>query len=355
MNALRILHLRWLPIGALSVAILLGIVGVGLALWGLPTPPAMTTEHAPRVSWKWVWKSAGQVRRIQASRRFAGWLPGQSAVLVHVGTPGAVHIVDHPGGAPTRLKGLPGRARYLVQSRFTERPYFVFSLDEGGSERYVHYRFDLERGTYQPLTTVPARSYVGGFDGDGRRVIYASTRRNQEDFDLYVVDVTNPASDTRVLEADGEFWSAALSADGRSALVARTMSHTSNLVYMLDLETRGMRPLFAEAGVAIGLWAAEWSRDGRSLYVATELDREFVGVHAVDPTSGDATLLTPELNWDVDGIELLPDDRTLALLVNEDARRSLYLLDTVSGQLTAASGPPAGQIAKKSLPIRGLR
>ena len=344
MSPLSILRGRWLRVGGLLVAGLGVLFLTGLAAWGLPAPPALTVEQGPRVSWKWVWQAMRFVNRIQASRRFAAWLPGESGLLVHVGTPGAVHVVERPGAAPARLAGLPDRASHVVQSRFAEHPHFVFSLDEGGSERYTHYRFDLERGTYEPLTDVPARSYVGAFDGEGRRVIYASTRRNGKDFDLYVVDVTNPASDTRVLEADGEYSPGALSPDGRSALVSRFMSHTSSRVYLLDLESRAMRPLFE--GAEVGLVDAKWSRDGQTLYLAADLDREFVGVHAVDPFGGDTTLLTGDLDWDIDGFEALADGRTLALLVNEDARGTLYLLDIAGGQLRKAGGPPPGQVER---------
>jgi dipeptidyl aminopeptidase/acylaminoacyl peptidase len=344
MSPLSILHRRWVRVGGLLVAGLGVVFLTGLAAWGLPAPPALTVEQGPRVSWKWVWQAMRFVNRIQASRRFAAWLPGESGLLVHVGTPGAVHVVERPGAAPARLAGLPDRASHVVQSRFAEHPHFVFSLDEGGSERYTHYRFDLERGTYEPLTDVPARSYVGAFDAEGRRVIYASTRRNGKDFDLYVVDVTNPASDTRVLEADGEYSPGALSPDGRLALVSRFMSHTSSRVYLLDLESRAMRPLFE--GAEVGFVDAKWSRNGQTLYLAADLDREFVGVHAVDPFSGDTTLLTGDLDWDVDGFETLADGRTLALLVNEDARGTLYLLDIAGGQLRKAGGPPPGQVER---------
>ena len=344
MSPWRVRGSRWLRIVALSIVALVTVAVVGLALWGLPAPPALTVEGAPRVSWKWVWQGMRFMNRIQASRRFAAWLPGDSGVLVHVGTPGAVHVVQRPGAKPVRIDGLPERASHLVQSRFTERPYVVFSLDEGGSERYRHYRFDLERGTYEALTTVAARSRVGGFDGEGRRVIYASNRRNQRDFDLYVVDVTNPASETRVLEAEGEYAPGALSPDGRSALVSRFMSHTANRVYLLDLDNGAMRPLLE--GAEVGLADAKWSRDGRTLYLATDLEREFAGVHALDPVSGEATLLTGDLDWDVDAIELLADGGTLALLVNEDARGTLYVLDIASRRLRRASGPPAGQVVR---------
>jgi dipeptidyl aminopeptidase/acylaminoacyl peptidase len=315
-----------------------------LAVWGMPAPPGIMTENAPRVSWKWAWKSVGLVKRMQGSRRFAAWLPHGRGILVHVGSLGVVHIVDHPGAEPRRLPGLPERARMLVQSRIADTPYFLFSLDQGGSELYTHYRFDLERGEYAPLTAAPARSYLG--DLSGRQIVYASTRRNREDFDLYVMDVMDPASDTRVFEADGEYWPAASSPDGKSVLVGRSMSHTSSRVYLFDLGTRRMRELFHEFGGVVGLWDAEWSRDGRTVYLATELDREFVGAHALDPTSGRIRALTADLNWDVDGLELMADERTLALLVNDDGRRSLHLLDIPSGRLQRVEGAPEGHITR---------
>ncbi len=346
MNPLRLFRRRWFRVSVVSLAALVGIAVVGLAAWGLPAPPAMRVEDGPRVSWKWVWRNIPVVRRIQAARRFAGWLPGQGGILVHVGTPGAVHVAQAPGAELRRLEGLPERARYLVQSPIAERPYFVFSLDEGGSERYVQYRFDLESGTYQALTPIAARSYVGGFDGGGRRVLYASARRNRKDLDLYVVDVLDPTSDALVFQADGQFSAEAFSPDGRTALVARITSAVSSRPYLLDLETRRLRPLFSEVDPAPGLVDAGWSRDGRTLYLGADLDRDFIGVHAIDLESGRATVLTPDLRWDVDAIELLPDDRTLAVLVNEDARAVLYLLDTTTGRLTRANGPQAGSIVR---------
>jgi dipeptidyl aminopeptidase/acylaminoacyl peptidase len=340
----RVFSWRSLRIVALSVVALAGLVIIGLALWGLPAPPALTVEEGPRVSWKWVWQGMRMVQRFQASRRFAGWLPGESGLLVHVGTPGAVHVVERSGATPARLAGLPERASHVVQSRFTERPYFVFSLDDGGSERYIHYIFDLERRTYEPLTDRPARSYVGAFDGEGRHVIYASAKRNGTDVDLYVVDVTNPASDTRVLEAGGDYAPGSLSPDGRSVFVNRYLSHSSSQVQLLDLDTRATRPLFD--GAPVGVADATWGRDGRTLYLATDVDREFVGVHALDRASGETTLLTGDLDWDVEGVEELADGRMLALLVNEDARGTLYLLDLTSGGLRKVGGAPAGHIER---------
>jgi dipeptidyl aminopeptidase/acylaminoacyl peptidase len=343
MTPLRVFRWRWLRLGVLVVATVIGVAVLGLTLWGLPAPPAITIEQTPRVSWKWVWKSVGFVQRLQKSRRFAAWMPGEDGILVHVGFPGAVHLVPHAGADPTRLNGLPERAREIVQSRYVERPYFVFSLDEGGSERYVQHRFDLQYGTYEALNNVAARSYAGGFDAEGRRLIYTSTRRNQRDSDLYVVDVMQPASDTRVLEGDGQFFGI-LAPDGRTALVSQVVSHTSTLVTLLDIETRAQRPLFG--GAAVDLIDAVWTRDGATVYAATALDGEFAGVHALDPVTGTATLLTPDLPWDVLDVELLMDGRTLALAVNEDGQAVLHLLDTVTRQVTRAREHPPGDVGR---------
>jgi dipeptidyl aminopeptidase/acylaminoacyl peptidase len=176
-------------------------------------------------------------------------------------------------------------------------------------------------------------------------MIYASNRRNQDDFDLYVMDVMNPTSETRVIESQGELWPAAFSPDGKSALVGRTTSHVSSRIYILDVERREMHELFADHAGRLGLWDADWSRDGRTLYLASELDGDFVGVHAFDRESGRAKLLTPNLTWDVSALELLPDGRTVALLVNEDAHGTLYLLNSITGQLVRAIGAPAGSIS----------
>lgn len=64
-----------------------------------------------------------------------------------------------------------------------------------------------------------------------------------------------------------------------------------------------MRPLFDDAEV--GVTDAKWSPDGQTLYVATDLGREFVGVHALDPASGNMALLTGCL--DVNAIDVLAD------------------------------------------------
>jgi dipeptidyl aminopeptidase/acylaminoacyl peptidase len=161
---------------------------------------------------------------------------------------------------------------------------------------------------------------------------------------MYVVDVTNPASNTLILEADGEYSPVAVSPDGRSALVVRFMSHITSRVYLLDLDTRAMLPMFD--GAEVGLADAKWSHDGRILYVATDVGREFAGVHALDPATGGTTLLTGDLDWDVNAIEVLADNQTLALLVNEDARGTLYLLDLPSRQLRKPEGSPPGHVAR---------
>jgi pimeloyl-ACP methyl ester carboxylesterase len=63
----RVLSWRSLRIAALSVVVLVGLLVTGLALWGLPAPPALTVEQGPRVSWTWAWQGMQFVTFLQAS------------------------------------------------------------------------------------------------------------------------------------------------------------------------------------------------------------------------------------------------------------------------------------------------
>ena len=75
-------------------------------------------------------------------------------------------------------------------------------------------------------------------------------------------------------------------------------------------------------------------------YLGTDLDGEFVGLHAFDPATGTAAPLAPTLGWDVEDVAALAERRTLVLLVNENAWFRLYTYDLATGRLAAVPGQP---------------
>ena len=323
---------------------LLAFGGLYLAITGVPAPPSLKTDGVPRVSWTSALHAWRGSQPVLASRRFVGWYNNERRMLVAIGPAGNIRVVDSPGAQPAELAGLPDRARGLELSRTAPEPYFVYRLDEGGSELYLLYRYDGVTRASVPLTTKAARISSTVFDRSGRRLAFGSTERNGTDTDLYTLDVTDPPSKKMVYQGAGDFQVKAWSADGSLLVVSRTVSHADSALYVLDPALGSLKQVLAEHTPTIGLpWPEiEVDRKRSTLYLRSDLGGEFTGVHAFEPATGASTPLTPSVSWDVADVQVLSDEKTLALLVNEDARHVLYLLDLTQHTMRRVGRTPTG-------------
>jgi dipeptidyl aminopeptidase/acylaminoacyl peptidase len=324
---------------ASGLVLLIGIGG--LAAWGVPAPPSYTVEGMPRIGWRHAWRSLGVVRGFAARRQFAGWYRHERRIFVAAGTTNDILRVDGAGEAAVDVEGIPERAFGMQWSRDVERPWVAYALDTGGDERYRFFRYDIAADTSVALTHEPARAYATGLDPDGRRLAFTSNARNGVDSDVYVVDVESAEPPRLVYGGGGDLWLAGWTSDSR-LLVQRLKGMERSEAFLLDPESGDIQPLFHEATAGVVIRRAERARTGPMMYLATDLGGEFIGVHALDPATGTVMPLTPDLQWDVEDLATLADGVTLALLVNEDSRYRLHLLDLRSGALEPAPDWPGG-------------
>jgi dipeptidyl aminopeptidase/acylaminoacyl peptidase len=327
----------------LLIAVLVGVLT--LAITGIPAPPSFVTQDVSRVSWRWAWRSVAMVRRFQQQRTFAAWYGGDRRMLVTLGTSRALHTVSAPGARPERVSGLPTGARYLQWSRDTVRRYVVYALDQGGSDRYRFYRYDLDTATTTPLTARPARAYAGGLDRGGTRLAFMSNERNGVDSDIYVVDVQQPET-RKLVYAGGGDYSAAGWLDGTHVLVEHLISHSRRALFSLDLDTGLLKPLLRGRDTGVRILDVTRDRKDSVLYLAADLDGEFASLQGLDMSKGATSPLIPGLKWDVVSVQALADGRTLALLVNEDAQNRLYLFDLDSRALRKVQNVPPGFLTR---------
>jgi dipeptidyl aminopeptidase/acylaminoacyl peptidase len=290
---------------------------------------------------------ADEVRRYTESRSasFSDWHPTERSILISTrfANTTQIHRVKQPGGARTQLTFFDEPIDYATYEPRTGR-YFLFPKDIGGNEFDQIYRYDAADGRVTLLTD-GGRSQNDGIEWStrGDRIAYGSTRRNGADRDIYVMDPLDPKSDHLVLEVSGGGWSVLdWSPDDRQLLIGEYTSVNESRLWLLDLES-GEKSLLTEPGSEpVSYRSAQFSKDGAGLYLTTDKDAEFQRLSHMDLATKRISVLVDSIPWDVEGLDLSPDGRTIAFATNEAGISRLYLFDVAGHKLTRIEAVPTG-------------
>jgi dipeptidyl aminopeptidase/acylaminoacyl peptidase len=286
-------------------------------------------------------------RRYTEFRRAAllDWHPGKPEILISTrfaNTP-QIHRVVSPGGARTQLTFAQEPVSEAVYEPRTGR-YFLFLKDVGGNEFSQIYRFDVAGGEITLLTD--GRSQNGGIEWStaGDRIAYGSTRRNGADRDIYVMNPSDPKSDRLLLEVQGGGWGVTdWSPDDRQLIAQESRSVNQSSLWLVDLESGKKAALSPADGADTVVYAgAQFSRDGRGVYLVTDQGSEFQRLAYLDLATRRLTPLTTGIDWDVTEFALSWDGRTIAFVTNEGGISRLYLLDTRTRRRRPVSGLASG-------------
>ncbi len=346
-------------VGAVTrVAAALALVGPAAVLAADSVPPATVApgdnfvlENVPAVP----------VAIAEATARYGesrpatlqDWHPSGREILISTrfGDTAQLHRIGSPGGARQQLTFFADR---VASGRFLPDGHSILLMkDSGGGEWFQLYRQDLRSGATTLLTDGKSRNNDYLMAHRSSLVAYSSTRRNNKDTDLWLTDAAgDPATSTRrLLEVEGGGWAAAAwSPDNRRLLVSETLSAYESRLWLVDVAT-GAKESFvpgcplkpADGPVAYG--AAEFSADGRSLFLLSDCGSEFPRLWRVDTASRVATLLSSSLTWGLDSLALSDDGRYLAVAANEAGFSRLYVMDTRQSALTPVPGVPAGVLS----------
>jgi dipeptidyl aminopeptidase/acylaminoacyl peptidase len=329
-------------LAAVHTVVILGVTGV-------PKPPTIVAEGVQRVGWGPLFESVRQRLDTRASSRLLGWMPDGSGMLsVHQRWlfDARLHSLSAPGARPRFLPAVPRNASVHTDPG---RPYVVLGIDRNGDEQYALYRWDLGRSRREPLTPADERAAFGAFEPDGHRIAYVSTRRNGRDADVYTMDPRDPSTDHLVLQREGLWRVAAWSPNDDRLLLARAATNLDVELFTLDLATGEVEPVPAPEGPA-RIVAPQWSRDGRSLYYASDRVAEFGHLRRLDLASGEEVVLSGRIPWDVESIQQSGDGRLLLIGVNEDGRTRYYTGDDQARALTPLDLFSSGQVELKLHP-----
>jgi dipeptidyl aminopeptidase/acylaminoacyl peptidase len=104
------------------------------------------------------------------------------------------------------------------------------------------------------------------------------------------------------------------------------VSINEGYLYVVDLATgekREVEPAAAKAGIAGG----RFSRDGQGVYLISDRDAEFAQLRYVNLFTGEKTLVSGSVPWDIEELAISHDGHYLAYVANEAGTSKLSVLD----------------------------
>ena len=329
----------------ISVLAFLTLIVALPGLFSQQPPPSMRAEGVPDVP-RQLMDRLNQYQNVR-SAFVASWHATKREMLIGTRFADTVqaHYVREPGGYRQQLTFFRDRVGPQSMSRLPGKEYFLFSMDEGGSEFFQVYRFDLGSGSYAMLTDGKSRNAVGEFNRKGNQVAFGSTRRNGRDYDIYIMNPEEPAAAKLVYQSQGYWQAAEWSPDDRQLLINHFVSINEAHPYILDLASGQAKALLPASEEKSFASASHWTPDGKGVYFVSDRGGEFVELWRMRLDSGELTPLSRHIPWDVSDVDTSPDGSVLAFVTNEDGISKLHLLDTAGGKELASPALPAGQIS----------
>ncbi|RLM94535.1 S9 family peptidase [Halobellus sp. Atlit-38R] len=233
-----------------------------------------------------------------------------------------VWTVAAPGGWPEQRTFFDERVTFASFS--PEREEFVFGMDEGGNERQQLFRYDLPTGESTNLTAHPdAKHRWGGWSHDGERFAFASNRRDESVFDVYVQDRDADGDEAELLaEGDGWLTVGGWSPDDARLIVSEAYSNFDQDVSVLDVETGELTHLTPHDGT-VRFQSAEWGPDGERVYLVSDRDSDTLDLWCVDVDSGAFSLVAADTDWEIDGVAIDDESGRIVYSTNVDGYTEL--------------------------------
>jgi dipeptidyl aminopeptidase/acylaminoacyl peptidase len=285
------------------------------------------------------------------------WSPkGQLLISTRFGDVEQLHVVDRPDGERRQITFLHEPITAAAFSPDPGRNAYVYLKDVGGNENAQLYYQHV--GDAQPKLLTDGKSRNGGavWSNSGREVAFYSTARDGVSYDIDVVDPEAGTLPRLVVTGDTAAWYPLdWSPDDRKLLVLKYVSVGEGYLYVVDLGN-GQKREVDPSPVKVGIVGGKFSRDGQGVYLISDRDAEFAKLRYVNLFTGDKSVLSAAIPWDVEDLAISRDGHYLAFVSNEGGLGKLNVQDLRSHQdLTPPKLPFPGVIEHLCFDAEGKR
>lgn len=272
------------------------------------------------------------------------WTPSGSVLFnTRFGDTAQLHLVDRPMGLRRQLTFFPEPVTFGRFSPSKRVNGLVFFKDKGGDENFQLYFLDRASGRYDRLTYQNSRSGFAVWSNKGTRVAYYSNQRNGVDWDVYITRPHRADAKLVLQTTSGAWLPLDWSPDDNNLLILNYISINEASLYVADLVTGKLLQVEPNKP-PVGIIGGKFSRDGRGVYFASNRDSEFHRLRYVDLRKRRETVISGEIPWDVELMDLSDDGRWLAYVTNEDGIGKLHLYSLVREAEVSVPELPSGPI-----------
>ena len=238
----------------------------------------------------------------------------------------------------------------------------VFGKARGGDENTQFFWMANNGIEIRELTKDPkVRHNFGDWSEDGKKIYYASNKRDKNYFDIYSMDIAS-GKEELLYQYDGSNDFAAVDGSGTKIVVSRDGTELSldNNLYLVDLRTKQEILLTPHEGSA-QFGDVHFTADG--IVYAQNDKREFYSLsnrrlkNAANKSDwsdkNSEVKVLDETNWDIGGIQMQTYPSHLAYTINREGFSELYLrkVETDGKPLITVIDAKAEKVA---LPAQGI-
>ncbi|MDJ0653505.1 MAG: alpha/beta fold hydrolase [Xanthomonadales bacterium] len=317
---------------------------------GQQSDQAQTPKNAPAVD-----ESAVEIPRYSAEAFFEttsfamadgsghAFSPDGASILVSSDATGVFNAYALPvrGGEPVQLTSSDDNAIFGV-SYFPADQRILYTFDVGGNELNHVYVRETDGSSRDLTPGDDLKAAFLGWSGDGQHFYLTSTERDPSSFDVYRYSAED-YSRNLVFENPG-FQVADISSDGRWLALQKPRNSADSDIYVVDLSSPDPEPRLItrhEGNIAHGVY--EVAPDNRTLIYSTNEFGEFSQAWSHDLETDEKALLL-EADWDVSYVANSPSGRYRVSGINADARTEVTIVDNQTGKALGLPDLPTGDL-----------
>lgn len=256
-----------------------------------------------------------------------------------------LHYVKMPGGDRKQMSFFDeplGNANFEP----VNGNYFLFIKDMGGNEFGQIFSYDMASRKTK-LLTKGGRTQHGSINWNksGSLILYTSTLRNGKDRDVYMMNPLQPETAREVLQLEGGGWSIAdWSDDEKYVLLNNGISVNETAIWLYDIANMKLMRLLPAAQERTVYDAVQFARDGASVFLFTNKDREYGMPVLYNMRTQKMTPLVGDMKWEVEDYVINEAGTMAAFRTNESGVSKLYIQNLTTYQYNMVQGIATGVI-----------